>query len=468
MKKKYLLIAIICLLHYILPAQDSSSSVNSTFTIGRIFINGNKKTKPYIILRELNFKEGDTITIPALVEKFNIARNQLYNTRLFNGVIIAIKGFTGYVADIQIDVKERWYIFPLPYLKPADRNLSAWADRGYSLSRLNYGLKFSWYNFTGRNDKLKLWLITGYSRQLQFSYEQPYTDKKLKHGFSAGFSYAALKEANPFTLDNKQFFINIDSLSLPRKYLNEFWNGYIGYTYRPAIRTRHSIRLGFNYNKIDSTIASANPHYFNNNNKAIYYPELSYSVTYNNIDYVAYPLKGFLGEAGLIKRGINSDMNSWELYTKDTWGWKVAHKAWYNLYTYASLRLPFDQPFYNSRQLGYNDLYLRGLEKYVIDGVAATLIRSTLKREIANFIVPTHLRSRSHDMVPFRIYLKAYGDLGYVYNKNFPGNSLVNRALYTAGAGVDVVTLYDFVFRVEYSFNQLGQNGLFLHIKNEF
>jgi hypothetical protein len=40
--------------------------------------------------------------------------------------------------------------------------------------------------------------------------------------------------------------------------------------------------------------------------------------------------------------------------------------------------------------------------------------------------------------------------------------------LYTAGAGVDVVTVYDIVLRFEYSFNQLGQPGFFFHIRNDF
>jgi outer membrane protein assembly factor BamA len=468
LKKKYLLVAVACLLQYIIQAQDSTSATKSSFTIGRIFISGNKVTKPYLILRELTFKEGDTLTLPDLLNRFDYARNQLYNTRLFNDVVVAIKGFTGYVADIQVDVKERWYIFPLPYLKPVDRNLSTWADNNYRLSRLNYGLKFNWYNFSGRNDKLKFLLITGYSRQLEFSYEQPYMDKSLKQGFSTDFSYSKFKELNTLTFNNEQFFLNADTIPFAGRYLNEQLNASIGYTYRPAIRTKHLIKIGFNRNKIDSTVAAANPLYFSNNKQTIHYPELSYTVTYNNIDYVAYPLKGFLGEAGFIKKGVNSDMNLWELYTKDIWARKLAHKAWYNLSMYGSLKLPFDQPFYNSRQLGYSDLYLRGLEQYVIDGVAATLMRNTIKREILSLLVPTYLRSRSHDVIPFKVYLKLYGDLGYVHNKNFPGNSLVNRMLYTAGAGLDVVTLYDFVFRVEYSFNQLGQNGLFLHIKNDF
>jgi hypothetical protein len=45
---------------------------------------------------------------------------------------------------------------------------------------------------------------------------------------------------------------------------------------------------------------------------------------------------------------------------------------------------------------------------------------------------------------------------------------LGNRFLYTSGFGIDILTLYDFNLRVEYSFNQLGEKGLFLHAKGGF
>ena len=64
--------------------------------------------------------------------------------------------------------------------------------------------------------------------------------------------------------------------------------------------------------------------------------------------------------------------------------------------------------------------------------------------------------------------LKTYADVGYSHNKNTFGSSLENRMLYTTGAGVDLISFYDFVLRFEYSFNQLGENGIFLHIKNDF
>ena len=39
---------------------------------------------------------------------------------------------------------------------------------------------------------------------------------------------------------------------------------------------------------------------------------------------------------------------------------------------------------------------------------------------------------------------------------------------FVGGAGIDIVTFYDLSFKFDYSFNQLGQNGLFLHIRNDF
>ena len=64
--------------------------------------------------------------------------------------------------------------------------------------------------------------------------------------------------------------------------------------------------------------------------------------------------------------------------------------------------------------------------------------------------------------------LKAYGDLGYSYLPN-PGNSrLNNKLLRTWGAGVDVLTIYDVVLKLEYSFNQLGEKGLFIHTATDF
>lgn len=495
-KKYYLLLAIGILTHSILHAQQdliqslsipgyspgnlkahSDTLGKNYFIISDIVFTGDKKTKPYIIQRELPFKTGDSITLVELVNKFSQARRQLMNTRLFNDVVLSLKSFKGYLVEVQVDIKERWYLFPIPYFKPVDRNLSEWAKQGYGLQRVNYGAKLSYYNFTGRNDKLKAYFISGYTRQVQFSYEQPNADKSLKHGYGINVSYATAKEINHLTENNEQQFIPrakpltlLDTISaglFKGQVLSEQFYATLSYSYRPAIKTRHAVRLSFTTNRIDEAVAIVNPNYFNNGKLKLAYPELSYLIDYNNIDNVAYPLVGFIGDAAVARRGINADMNIWQLNAKGTRGWNVRNKTYVGIQTYGVLKLPFNQPFYNQRLFGYGDLYLRGLEKYVIDGVAGVMIRNTLKNELLKFSIPFPY-SKSHNTIPFKIFIKTYADIGYSHNKNSVQNSLANRMLYTAGAGIDVVTYYDLVFRFEYSLNQLGQKGLFLHFKNDF
>jgi len=65
--------------------------------------------------------------------------------------------------------------------------------------------------------------------------------------------------------------------------------------------------------------------------------------------------------------------------------------------------------------------------------------------------------------------MKAYTDLGWAHLPNpSPLNSLNNTLLRTWGFGMDIVSIYDFVFKIEYSFNQLGKQGLYLQSRNDF
>jgi len=465
--RKYLLLLLPLLASIRVLSQDPQRSLS--YTVGQITINGNKKTKNYIILRELSFRTGDTLSLSDLVKDFRMAHDRLINTHLFNEVVIYLKDFRGFTADVEIDVKERWYIFPLPYFKPVDRNFTAWAQKDYSLSRVNYGAKFTHYNFTGRNDNLTAWLITGYTRQFELYYNQPYADNSLKHGFGFGFNYAQLKEVDVFTVNNTQGFINSDSIPYAGKYLSRQLSFSARYFYRPGLKVRHTVNFNFVSSSVDSAVTVRDPHYFDNDKRSVVFPELNYTFNYTDVDYVSYPLNGIIFETALTRRGINRDMNLWQLTTRLTRSWPLARKWWFGIQNINVLKLPLSQPFYNQGLIGYGDLYLRGLDRYVVDGTAGGVLKNTVYRELLNFNIPfTRSRSASHDHIPFRIYATAFSDYGYAYNRDYKGNSLVNRMLYTAGFGIDIVTFYDLSFKFDYGFNQLGQNGLFLHIRNDF
>jgi hypothetical protein len=112
---------------------------------------------------------------------------------------------------------------------------------------------------------------------------------------------------------------------------------------------------------------------------------------------------------------------------------------------------------------------MQGYEYYVVDGVAGGCLKTTISKELFKFNIPLSIsKHQTINYIPFRIYGKIYGNAGYAYNPQPGPNSLTNHMLYSGGAGIDIVTIYDVNIRLEWSFNQIGQNGLYLHKKTNF
>jgi hypothetical protein len=241
------------------------------------------------------------------------------------------------------------------------------------------------------------------------------------------------------------------------------------YVYRPGLRVKHIFRLGYVYEKIADTIVALNHNYFSNGEKTASFPFVGYTFRYTNADYNLYPTKGFLSETTILHRGVTKDMNLTQLTAINSYTVPVLPKTQLQFKEGAVLNLPFDQPFYNSSLFGYyGNIFMRGYEYYVIDGDAGIIGRATVQHELLNFTVRPGLDNKRLVSYPIRIFGKLYTDAGYAYEKD-PGNSLLNnKLLHSWGLGVDLVMPYDVIFKVEYSFNQLGGNGLFLHVATDF
>lgn len=450
------------------PADESISINNapagSLFIIRNIFISGNRKTRPEIILREIPFKVGDQYQLSTLVKKFEDARRFLMNTTLFHDAIVALKAFDGYQVDVIVDVKERWYLFPLPYLRPVDRNLNQWlVEQNAKLSRVNYGIKLLYNNVTGRNDKLRLWLVSGYTKQISFSYDRLYIDRGMHWGLNLRFSIGKNREVNYNTVNDKQVFLKDND-----NYIRRFTSASAEITYRRAIKTRQYLGIGFTQEDVSDTIVALNPKYFKSGNR-LTFPEIYYRLTYFDLDYNSYPTKGYAGEFFIGKKGINHKINVWDLSLKGSGSWPISKKTFVNLSAYGDIKWPFRQPYFNIRFLGYNDAYIQGYEYYVIDGVAGGYLKAMIARELFNFYIKSRpARGSFANGIPVRIFGKLYGNTGYVYNPEPGDNSLSNKLLSSAGVGIDIITAYDFVLKLEWTFNQIGQNGLFLHKRSNF
>ncbi len=447
--------------------------------IGSVNIIGHKRTKDYIVYREIQFKAGSKFYKSLLAAEIEQARLNVMNTQLFLEVIPRIEIAGTEVVNVFFTLKERWYIFPAAYFKFVDRNLNQWwYEQNRSLERINYGIKLNWDNVSGRRDKLSFTFNNGYSRKYELFYEQPFADRKLEKGFLAGIFYTQTRQVNYATTDsNKQVFFPLSD-RLTKDFVRTTFRIETGFTIRKGVHHRHAFRLNYIDEKISDTINRIvfnNPSkgylpYFSNFASRQRFGELSYGYQFYNVNNIAYPWNGFALTGSLVQRGLGAKgMNLWQASVKAGKFFELKKKTSISIIGHSLIKLPFSQPMYNMTALGYGDWFLQGLENYVIDGVLAGILKVTVKQDVLNINVPTFIiKNEKYKKIPFKFIVKAYGNMGASHIPYLTTNLLNNRFLYTGGFGVDVLSYYDFVAKFEYSFNQLGEKGLFLHLRKEF
>ncbi len=429
---------------------------------------GTKKTKVYIVFREIQFRKGDSIKITDLYRELEQARFQVYNTTLFNEVNFEVVALAADEVNINVQVTERWYFYPVPQFQLIDRNFNDWyKTHKASFDRVNYGLKLVHYNLSGRRDQLRIYLINGYTRNISVAYNNPYSSSSLNQGFNVGAGYSQNREI-PYLTDssNKTRFYKKDGFVRNIIAVNG------GFSIRKGLFKKQLFSLSYAHQKVDDSVINVkyNPAYFNDPESSKDIVDIKYVNQYANVNNVSYPLTGRTSYFAIQKRGLGftGGINMFSLeagYNR----YIELGKNWYSsFHVSGKLILPFKQAFINQRGLGYGESYLRGLEYYVIDGVASGVLKSTLKKKLVAFNIPFPFFPKLITKIPFTIFGKTYADLGYAYNKPNGYTYLNNRLLYSGGFGIDILTLYDINLRFEYSFNQLKENGLFLHNQSGF
>lgn len=445
-----------------------STNAGSKVCIKNLVVTGTRKTKDYIVYREIHFKKGDSLLIADLQKEMEQARFQVYNTTLFNEVNFELVAIDAANVIIHVRLLERWYFYPVPQFQLIDRNFNDWyKTHKASFDRVNYGLKLVHYNLSGRRDQLRIYLINGYTRNISFSYNNPYSSSSLNEGIIVGAGYSQSREI-PYLTDsaNKTHFYKKDDFTRNTFYAT------MGYSIRRGLFTKHIFSVGYAHYNVDDSIINVkyNPNYFKDPVHSKNVIDLNYVLQYANVNNGTYPLTGKTAFLSIHKRGLGftGGINALTLEAGFNKYFDMG-RNWYSSFQLnGKIRLPFEQAFINQRGLGYGENYLRGLEYYVIDGVVTGLIKTTLKKKIVSFNVPFPFFPKLLTKIPFTLFAKTYADLGYAYNKKTYYSKLNNRLLYSGGFGIDILTLYDVNLRFEYSFNQLRENGLFLHNESGF
>ena len=450
-------------------AEDSIAVANQRVVlIDNIFVTGNKKTKSRIITRELSFKIGDQISYATLQNMIKADRDKVYNTKLFNTVEVGILELDIDKVDIVIKVTERWYLFPIPLIDIIDRNFNDWwVNHDHDFNRIIYGLSLYHFNMRGMNERMTLTAQFGYSRRYEFEYDVPYIDKSQQNGLGVFIKYIEYNNLHYDNFQNKRVFHDSEDILKTNVFTG------INYVRRNSFYTRHYVDLRYSDSNIADTILVLNPNYLGIDGNKQQFFSLAYTFSHDKRDIVAYPLVGYRIAATIEKVGLGifDDIDITRFRASYSRFLKWQKGFYFSNYSAVYLSTPGIQPYSETKGLGFGNDAIRGYELYVIHGQHYFVNKTSLKKvllagstEMDNF----PLEQFKH--FPYAFYLKTYFDVGYASNtQNYEGNQfLADQLLLGGGVGLDIVTMYDVVVRLEYSWNSIGDNGFFFHIQSEF
>jgi len=415
------------------------------------------------LLREMTIREGQSISRSQLDYHLNRSKGNIWNLQLFNFVEIDTSWFSATEVKVVVRVTERWYVWPIPFVEFADRNLSEWWETK-RLDRLDYGTLVKWSNFRGRREELTLHLRFGFNNQYELRYRIPYLDHAQKWGIEFQGGYRQGREVAYATVDNKRVFYKN-----PNRYIRKEGFGTISPTWRPNLYNVHKLEVGYTHFWILDSVAKLQPQYFGAEENVVKYFSLEYEVLRDVTDYTDYPLKGYRFELRLRKDGfriLDSPIDIWSLEVEFAKYWQL-HKRWY--FSHAQkikVSSTNGQAFSLQRGLGYERDFVRGYENYVIDGQHFGLLKTAIKWAIFPFrkVKLKFLKSDKFNTLPLALYANFNFDVGYVIDNQFnQGNPLAGSLLLGGGAGIDIVTFYDISWRFEYSMNKNLEHGFFVH-----
>jgi outer membrane protein assembly factor BamA len=465
----------IFLIAFVLINIAQKSFGNDSITIRNIFIEGNKKTKDFIIYREMTIKENQKIKSNKLDSIILLNRLSVFNLRIFNDVNFNITNWENDSLDLHIKIKEKWTLIPVPIIKLADRNVNEWWNQyNHDFSRIQYGIRFNWANVTGRNDILSFATSFGLTQMFDVGYLNPTINKKRNFGYGIYFSYNRSRRIPVNTINDKLSFIDLN------KYFHynhfQLTNSFL---YRQNLYTNHIFKATYSYSSVSDSVIRANADYYINQKNHQNFIKLSYLFESDHRDVKAYPTNGWLIQVGIDNFGLGfmKDANLTSTYFRmsNYFQWKKQPR--FSLANFGKLLLSFPnkQPYniQDIKSLGYTENLVRGYELYVLNGQHYLLFKTEQRFKAVDFrlnkvkkIQSKPVINKSIAYLPINLILKTYFDAAYVWDRQFENmNTLKNKWIFGFGAGLDIVTFNNSVFRVEYSFNRKLENRLYLHFQ---
>jgi len=423
--------------------QNTDSLSNSNlypFIVDSITIIGNDITEEFIILRELNFSVGDTLT----QQNSLYNRERVYSLGIFNHVYF-IPTLVEDKRILTIEIEESWYIYPVPLIEAKENDLN----------KLSYGMFLRIKNFRGRNEDLTAAFALGYDPTFYFSYYNPNIIGKENLFIRSTINYSDITNKSPSAeeLYEGSFSQRLIGLRLVmgkrlglfnRVYINAGYNNIETPFYIPGInasddRIDNLVELGIGYEHDTRDLAQfpKNGIYssINYSAKGLGFDDISYSVAW--IDFREY------------RKIFDKLISKWRLASRFTFGDVV--------------------PYYDASIIG-SDEKIRGhyFEKfegdnyYVLSAEFYYPIIEELNVDLTFIpIIPDQLLS-------YRLgfYTQIFAETGLAHYREEPW--AINRFNSGYGLGLTFLILPYQVFRIEVAFDEKFKSQIILDLGISF
>ncbi|MGH2575083.1 MAG: BamA/TamA family outer membrane protein [Ignavibacteria bacterium] len=425
-----------------------------------LVVSGNEITKDEIILREMTLKKGSKFRL----EKYTNDILRIYNLGLFTKVDIIPVPVSGKDIMLNVDVQERWYIFPLPQAGIED---GEWAKKWV-------GMNIVWENFRGRNETALLSFKILYNPFIKISYSVPWIGEKIHLFSTISGSYSKTRNKSLAAIGK----------SSGNETIKEDEKNYDNYQFKSQLTTGKFLSrrfavfsdLGYDYIRV-SEYASGRTLSPTGKDK---YLKLGLGFQYDSRNILEFATKGYFLKTSYLRYGFLDELinfgrfdfesqNFIPIHLKKNYFITIASKL------YTSLSVGAVIPVYNHEYLGYSEDFVRGWKGIAFEGENVLTLYDEIRIPI---IQPQYIKAKNIALVRDMPILKRldlkYGlfftiiyDVGTVWNKN--DNIFKVKFLNGTGIGLNAILPFGYIFRTEWTFRlgkpTVGQFGISLSAK---
>jgi outer membrane protein assembly factor BamA len=411
-----------------------------SFKVDSIVIKGNEKTDEFIILNELTFHTGDEVNSKIL----NYNRERVYSLGIFTHVEV-IPFSINSVNIIEIEVKESWYIFPIPFLTLKEND---W-------KKLSYGIDLFIQNYRGNNEKLRLHAAFGYDPNYLISYANPYISRDNNIFLNANVSYSKIKNKSDIarTLYGADFDQKVSGAEIQvGKRLGLFQKLYVNLGYNVIETPFYLNGISVSGSRIDR-IATIGVGYI-----------------YDTRDLRQFPRDGLYFNTTFDLKGLHIDNINYNVFTFDIRKYFKLTKD-FSIKGRVKSRLTSgdEVPYHDFSYFGYGDrvrgYYYTKREGNFLYLTSIELDYPLIKDFNVNLkFIP--LLPRALFSYRIAIYAELFADAGLTKLKGEA--TLIKKVDSAYGAGLTFLILPYSVFRIEYAINDLGRQQWILGIGTSF